>query len=162
MITNLTLAGKVGRVVELESVLLRECVIRSAVDPYHMPSELRLDQEFRGFTDCLPESLGEFIDVIVDFRFRADRGQANGGDGETEGSRILTLEAQFGLRYSCKDGSQIGLKELECFAQVNGPYNAWPYWRELVQSACGRAGLAGITVPVYRPKATPIQDDADN
>lgn len=162
MITNLTLAGKVGRVVELDSVLLRECIVRSAVDPYQMPSELRLDQEFRGFTECAPESMGHFIDVLVEFRFRADRGECDGADDDTEGARVLTIEAQFALRYSCEDGAQIGRKELDCFAQVNGPYNAWPYWRELVQSACGKAGLAGITVPVFRPKAIPVQDDTNS
>ena len=39
---------------------------------------------------------------------------------------------------------------LELFAQANGTFNLWPYWREFVQSTSTRMGLPALTVPSYR------------
>ncbi|MFP3938530.1 MAG: hypothetical protein ACLFVW_09340 [Phycisphaerae bacterium] len=58
----------------------------------------------------------------------------------------LTLE----LQYECSDVGKFQEDDLEAFAQVNGPYNAWPYWREYVQNAVTRMGLPSLVVPVFR------------
>lgn len=39
---------------------------------------------------------------------------------------------------------------LGAFANVNGIYNVWPYFRELVQSVTSRMGLPPLVLPVYR------------
>jgi len=36
------------------------------------------------------------------------------------------------------------------FAKLNGIHNAWPYFRELVQSTTGRMGIPPFTLPSYR------------
>jgi len=53
------------------------------------------------------------------------------------------------------------------FAETNGLYNAWPYWREFVQNTAARMSLPGLTVPVLRlgrsqprPSALPAETTA--
>ena len=41
---------------------------------------------------------------------------------------------------------------LALFAQHNVPFNMWPYWREVVQSACSRMGLPRVVLPTHRLK----------
>ena len=46
---------------------------------------------------------------------------------------------------------------LKAFAEVNGVYNAWPYFRELLQSTAARMGLPPVVVPVYRATGAPSE-----
>jgi hypothetical protein len=39
---------------------------------------------------------------------------------------------------------------LTSFAQHNAPFQIWPYWREVVQSACSRMGLPRVVLPTHR------------
>lgn len=39
---------------------------------------------------------------------------------------------------------------LKIFAKHNVPFNMWPYWREVVQSACSRMGLPRVILPTHR------------
>ena len=40
------------------------------------------------------------------------------------------------------------------FGRVNVGYHVWPYWRELVQSSCAKAGISNIPIPMYKvPKS---------
>jgi hypothetical protein len=41
-------------------------------------------------------------------------------------------------------------EHLAAFAKVNGIYNVWPYFRELVQSMGSRLGLPPVVLPVFR------------
>jgi preprotein translocase subunit SecB len=73
---------------------------------------------------------------------------------------FVRIEARFALTYSI--GSQDNLSETnyEAFGQRNGVYNAWPYWREFVQSTTVRMGLPPLTLPVYRVGISKLQQDA--
>ena len=52
--------------------------------------------------------------------------------------------------------------ELNEFGQVNAVFNAWPYWRELVQSSLARMSMPILTVPVYRVlPSDPVKDDGE-
>lgn len=46
------------------------------------------------------------------------------------------------------------------FAQLNGVFNAWPYWRYLVQSFTADMALPRITLPVYRGDLGPRHQHA--
>lgn len=60
---------------------------------------------------------------------------------EEESEReALQLEGAFALRYSCGE-IEPGDEPLAAFAEINAPYNAWPYLRELIGSLSQRAGL---------------------
>jgi preprotein translocase subunit SecB len=60
-----------------------------------------------------------------------------------------------------------GLTEahLDAFAKTNAVFNAWPYWREFVQSTTVRMGLPPLVTPVFRfptqPPPTPGPDTSD-
>lgn len=45
---------------------------------------------------------------------------------------------------------QLGEEELKAFCEDSVGYHVWPYWREYVQSTCGRIGFSpAFEVPVY-------------
>ena len=84
--------------------------------------------------------------------------------------RVAEIRAGFLVVYRTNPPATFPPDALHHFAKLNGTYNAWPYWRELVQSMTMRAGMSGITVPVFRPKvrevevqeALPIPDEEAN
>lgn len=70
---------------------------------------------------------------------------------EADDEELLRIEAQFVLRYRVPSFDGLRKANIEAFGELNGLYNAWPYWREFVQSTTVRMGLPSLTVPVYRP-----------
>ena len=48
-------------------------------------------------------------------------------------------------------GQELG-EHLSAFANVNARFNAWPYFREIVQSSVARMGLPPVVLPVFRVK----------
>jgi preprotein translocase subunit SecB len=62
----------------------------------------------------------------------------------------IAIGAVFILVYSVKAIADFSDKELTAFAKTNGVFNAWPYWREFVQSTSTRMGIPPIIVPVFR------------
>lgn len=63
-----------------------------------------------------------------------------------------TVECHFLVSYDFNGGGELDEECLSLFAQHNVPFNVWPYWREIVQSACGRMGLPRIILPPHRLK----------
>ena len=70
--------------------------------------------------------------------------------GEKETTPLLSIEAKFVVIYSLKSFDGLEDKNLSAFGATNGVFNAWPYWREFVQSTTMRMGLQILTVPLYR------------
>ncbi len=67
----------------------------------------------------------------------------------------LLVKVQYELEYHLPSDFRVTRPELNAFAKVNGVYNAWPYFRELVQSMTLRMDLPPIVLPVFRvPQAT--------
>jgi preprotein translocase subunit SecB len=66
-----------------------------------------------------------------------------------KGEPLLHIEAVFVLVY--RVSSLTGLKEenFEAFANANGIYNSWPYWREFVQNTVVRMSLPPLTIPAF-------------
>jgi preprotein translocase subunit SecB len=70
---------------------------------------------------------------------------------KTAGDEIsLSIQARFLLAYKINSLKGITKKNIEAFGNVNGIYNAWPYWREFVQNTIARMGLPKLTIPVFR------------
>ncbi len=72
---------------------------------------------------------------------------------DTETSRDkppLSIHATFSLRYQVRDLNRYSDEEVEAFGTVNGAYNAWPFWRELVYTTLSRMGVPPIALPVFR------------
>lgn len=82
--------------------------------------------------------------VVPSFSLVASRA---GNDGP---SPVLTIKASFILEYTLPPSVEFEEEQLKAFSMTNGVYNAWPYWREYVQSTTTRMGLPPIIVPVFR------------
>lgn len=160
MTTNIELAKQVSKHVELLLVALRKAEIRTDFDPFDMPDGIGLQQQYRCSYDASEHTSHGRLSVYVDLSFAA-REQTQDNEAHSTGSpdfseanlgrELVALDATFLLTYSISSEIELTPECLEQFANVNGPYNVWPYWRELVQTASGRVGLGGITVPVFRP-----------
>jgi hypothetical protein len=70
-------------------------------------------------------------------------------DTESEPTVYLEMTAEFDARY--KTSSYLSDDEINSFCKDNVGINVWPFWRELVQSSCGKLGLQKIIpIPFYR------------
>ncbi len=150
MATNLERASLVARSVQIESVTLTQIAMDTHLDPGEPPEELRLGQQFR----CRYEtrkSLSDRLFVYVSLLF--DASVPPQGSAET---RVVDLSATFLATYRTDGDASFPEDSLQYFADLNGTYNVWPYWRELVHTFTGRAGLSGIVVPVFKPPVRPV------
>ncbi len=64
--------------------------------------------------------------------------------------KVMDLSAVLELSYRLSKEVALTPKQLKAFANINALYNAWPYWRELVQTTTARMGLPRLVVPVFR------------
>lgn len=87
------------------------------------------------------------LEVLARFSLR---GLAKGGDDNV----VLRIEAAFVLIYEVPSFDGLQPPNIKAFGEMNGIYNAWPYWREYVQSVTVRMGLPPFTVPVFRLSAS--------
>lgn len=85
--------------------------------------------------------------ILIDASFRF--AMAYDTDESKEKPPVM-VSATFGLLYAIEDVGSVSEEELNAFGEVNGIFNAWPYWRELLQSTLSRMGLPSITLPIYR------------
>lgn len=153
MTTNIDLAREVARKVVLHSITLCRANVETNLDPLAIPPEIGMTQGHRcEYIKELKDGTAR-LSVVTEFKFTAKE-----MDGNEELSDLMTLDATFRLIYSLPFDIQVHERCFKHFADVNGPYNSWPYWRELVQTTTGRVGLAGITVPVFRPRAVEVSD----
>jgi len=98
--------------------------------------------------------------TTVNTRERSPYRLALGGDrptpprpslaGAGPGAERLHIAASFRLDYRVPDAGVFTDEQLSAFGQVNGVYNAWPFWREYVYSTMARLGLPPMTLPVFR------------
>lgn len=151
MPTNLERASLVSRTVQIESVTLTSVAMH--VDPGEdsRGGALQLSQRYRAEYDPRPPDSGT-VPVRVDFQFEAH----SMGEEEPD-RRVAEIEAEFLVVYRTNSGATFPADALRHFAELNGTYNAWPYWRELVQSMTARAGMIGVTVPVFKPNVRKVE-----
>lgn len=60
----------------------------------------------------------------------------------------MDLEVAFNLHYTLRDAATDA--DADIFARHNALFNAWPYWRELVQSTAQRMGIVAPAIPLLR------------
>ena len=84
-----------------------------------------------------------YVIVIPKFHFE-------GFTGSKAQKPVILIDASFVLSYKIESFEGLTQKAFEQFANVNGIYNAWPYWREFVQNTVVRMGLPPLSIPVFR------------
>jgi len=67
-----------------------------------------------------------------------------------DGPPALDLRATAELVYVRKPDAKIADADIEQFAVINAPFNAWAYWREFVQSSLARLNLPTFAMPLFR------------
>ena len=72
--------------------------------------------------------------------------RSDGGDGAV----YVSVRAVYELRYALTKRVNLSDGLLQGFADLNAVFNAWPYWREFVQSSLTRMSLPPVVLPVYR------------
>ncbi len=72
---------------------------------------------------------------------------------------FLRIEARFALMYALRSPEGLEQEHFDAFAERNGIFNVWPYWREFVQSITIRMGLPSLTVPVFRVGTSKLKQD---
>ncbi len=144
--TEYALAAAVARYVDLKEVRLievsakliggRDAMIQKA------PWELRFKRAMAVRFDDQTKELTVIANLAVDVL------------PEKPGEESMVCSCVFHLDYVFNvNGGPEGddlQRHLKAFANVNGTYNVWPYFRELVQSMASRVGMPPIVVPVYR------------
>lgn len=142
--TNMQYAGAVASKVELQSVLLRSAHLDTSIPADSGSAKITSEQDYKHRYELLKDP--SRLRVLMTFRFAVRRAE------EEAGAPLVTLIAEYALDYEIPPDATFQRIELECFADLNGTLNVWPYWRELVHTVVARVGLGALTLPVWRAK----------
>ena len=80
---------------------------------------------------------------------------------EAKEEPLVSVETSFELQYRLPEGLRVAPQTLITFAVTNGIYNAWPYWREFVQSMFARMGLPPVVLPLLRAREVREKTEAE-
>ncbi len=117
-----------------------------------MRSELPHDGSFPEEVGCAPLSQWETEhEVVDDDRLSVSVSLQLEAYDALGSEELLRVDATFRVLYSVPDMSEHSHEDFQCFARLNGTFNVWPYWRELVQTTGNRVGLSDLVIPVFRP-----------
>lgn len=136
---SLELAARVAPRVELVDVRLLACGARQSDG-----SGGKLVASNRVEVDVLTDPDRGLILVKPGFHFQAVH------DGGSDEEPALSIDCTFILAYTASELETLSEAEVRAFAEINGVFNAWPYWREFVQNTAARMGLPRLVVPVFR------------
>ncbi|MBU1155240.1 MAG: hypothetical protein KJ921_05290 [Proteobacteria bacterium] len=139
-------ASKVRDKVALVSLTLHETNLKvknGALSQYEDDKrEKIIPQTRRGISVVETKPIGNIFWVDCLFGFR-DILEINGPENSEE---LFILEATFKLTYKLSNRKNITKNDVASFGILNGPYNAWSYWREYLQNTMLRAGLPPTTL----------------
>jgi hypothetical protein len=127
-----------GRV-QLEDVRLIKSI------SYMEPEALQGEKEFKitHTTRVLPDEEKNQIIVFVSFKFKSF-------SIDKPDKQIIGIAAEFLLTYTISGFEGLTDKGIKEFGNLNGVFNAWPYWREFIQNTIARMNLPPLTIPVFR------------
>lgn len=128
--------------VHIDDVRLREGRCRSLCDAANLPEELSARSSHE---TAVSADSGEGSAFLISVKFLLE--VRPGPDGEDV---LAEIDAVFDLSYHVPTDEAFSAEEIEEFGQLNAVFNAWPYWREFVQTSMSRMAMPGLTVPLYR------------
>ena len=150
--------SRIVSVVEIESVRLRAARCRSLVRPSEIAEAISVKPSQDAVVVKEPGEDGSlWIEVAFTLEIRS---------GIADDDLQAEVCGTFELSYRIPDDEGFSSEELATFGQINAVFNAWPYWRELVQASLARMSLPALTVPVFRLPApdavkSPESDDGE-
>jgi hypothetical protein len=146
---SLESAIKVSDRIDLKSVKLLDCNCR--LKPNYPEGQKDFEMDTSSQFDVNKEK--SIVGVFIGFTLNAFSKEV---DHKKENS-FLNIGATFLLLYKINNTEGLDDLAFKSFAEINGVYNAWPYWREFVQNISGRMGLSPLTVPVFRIAPPPTK-----
>jgi preprotein translocase subunit SecB len=139
----LELAAPVAEQVQIRGVLLAEVRSKRQPDADGSRKDIQVKIEVVRVDLAPQRDVNAFV-VQPTFRLRAE------WLDQRDEAAPFEIEGTFVAFYSLESIENFTDENLQAFAQVNGVFNVWPYWRELAQSMVSRMGLPPFTVPVFR------------
>lgn len=150
---SLASAIKVSNRVDLQSVKLLACDCKQKPKCPAGPKAMDIEKTSRFEVNKEQNVVGVFIRFVLN-------AFGEGVEQKKENS-FLNIEATYLLLYGIKSVEGLDDEAFCSFAELNGTYNAWPYWREFVQSITSRMELPTLTVPVFRIPSVPSKTAAN-
>jgi hypothetical protein len=141
--------------VELRDVRLDWChaavnCLRSDVpDDWHGGASVHADTHFAGESHERENAFTAYAFIELTWDHRPDV-VLSGAEGIGDAEIDVVLRAIYALDYTLSDEVMFDDVTLEHFCVFNGTFNAWPYWREFVQSTTMRLGLNPLVMPVMK------------
>lgn len=142
--SKVDLAAPVSERVEVMEILLAESMTKRGAVRDRLPAKLAMSVNVETQVDKEEKVVSVRPRFVVSAKYE-----------EADDEELVRIEAQFVLRYRVPSFESLKKANIDAFGELNGLYNAWPYWREFVQSTTVRMGLPPLTVPVYRPLKAP-------
>ena len=87
--------------------------------------------------------------IVVDVGYKL---AATYKQGEPVTGECLWAVVTFRVTYSLSSFAELSEPQFKAFAYMNGIYNTWPFWRELLHSMLSRMGLPTLMLLVYSPE----------
>ena len=144
--------SRIISVVQIESVRLCEAHCRSAVHPSESADVINVKTSTEA---AVVKEPGDDGSLRVETTFTMEVRSAS-----DEEKLQAEIRGRFELSYKIPDNENFSSEELEAFGHVNAVFNAWPYWRELVQASLARMSMPPLTVPVFRLAPPDMAADA--
>lgn len=133
------LAYQVADRIELHGITLVSARIERGSRP---PAGANLAVELSRAAKAKLESRNQ-LRVTADLRFRAKH-------VGLDDASAAEVSATFELDYGLPNDANFTQEHFDAFAELNGVFNAWPYFREFLQSSTVRLGLPAFTLPLLR------------
>ena len=144
--------SRIVSVIEITSVRLCEAHCRSAVHPSDAGGAISVKISRKAAVVKEPGEDGVLrIETIFAMKIHS---------ASDEKKLQAEIRGTFELSYKVPDDKSFSSEELEAFGQVNAVFNAWPYWRELVQASLARMSMPPLAVPVFRLPRNRTDDGA--
>ena len=139
-----SLAAHQARIADrIHSIDLRDLRLLRGFCNIPIPSEKKLLPELTQSIGIKSDSADTRNVVAVQISFSILGNYENGDEG-------LRVEAVIGLLYAVNWINQATEEDIAAFSQAVAVNNAWPYWREFVQSMTVRMGLPPLRIPLLR------------
>ena len=144
---------RIVSVIQIESVRLCETHCRSAVQPAEIADAIKVATSRKTAVVKEPtEDRSLRIETAFSMEVRS---------ADDEEKLQAEVRATFELSYEIPEEESFSPEELEAFGEVNAVFNAWPYWRELVQASLARMSLPPLTLPVFRVVPADTADEGE-
>ncbi|MCG3190805.1 MAG: hypothetical protein DIJKHBIC_00025 [Thermoanaerobaculia bacterium] len=146
---DVQMAAAVARHVELKDVFFSSLTARLSGERIVTSSGVRI------VVSPAPQCTFRFVEESRTLEVHVALTAGLISSAEPEGAApLLQFECEIILIYDFRAATlppdEPGRNFFQAFANLNGKLNAWPYFREFVQSSSARMGLSPVVVPVFR------------